>query len=1423
MSRLLLRFNGVLIWCLLAASLALADGQSMPLPDHQSGSLPFVPSGRAFSVVLWVKVEFPPNGDRLAGLLVKSGDGWFNGFRLMAVPDVSGVRYNAAAEIGRPRNPDGPVRLDADDRPFEPGQWVHLALVWNGTAARLYVNGKNAAEKGFAGDYVSAGADRVIVGAAGKNCGISTYPFVADGVKVWDRPLSESEVSALVRESTFEPSSPDLTKALLRIQSGEILSVAELSSLRKKYVTPPFVERMLIVGLVFARLGEGEVAKAERALQRLSAMADTPDARRQLRDVRMRAVDALRARGNHQDAARLLAEDWQKLLDAKAAETPIAGLELAAEYRATGRTDLACRIEKEAAGSDFSGRFPHVREALGRKVEYTAFQQPGADESPFVPAVSYYVGPCGNDAWEGSSARPFATFERARQATRELRRKGWPAGGVAINFKDGTYRIGRTLRLEPEDAGEAGSPLVVRAEEGARPVLSGGYEVGYFQMCGEKGADARIPLSVRSKVRVADVGSIGKNRMRTMPQYGFYVGRNPAVIDLYRNGELLVPARFPNGGWLRTTGYDPERNWISADIGAALRWEREPDLMATGYWRWFWGDLSTRVTAISSSGLSVKLAVDSPSEDAGKVGDVRKGQKFFLYNALCALDTHDEWYLDRASGRLYVMDELANKSVYTLAAFEEPFIRVDGVKHVRIEGLTFEYGQGDAVFVTNSSEIVFAGNVVRNFGGTGLQALSCRKATIADNVFHTFGHGALKVSGGDRLTLSHSEIRICNNDLSDVERRRRTYAPMLHLSGVGAEVSNNHFHEAPSSAIRLEGNDFLIVSNLVENVVKESDDQGGLDIYFNVSYQGNRYLWNVWKDIGRPSPDNLCGQAGVRFDGNISGQTVYGNRFVRCGTGEFGGLQSCGGRLHVIDNNLFVDCNRGMSITDYPLSRWTNQIFRSVAPFAYDPNGIDVRRPPFSSRYPGVAGLQTTNQVNHLVRNIVVGSNPLLVNPPDATVTFANRHFAVMPDLRRLERETSWAHIPEESEVGVKPTRRFLRAKSNDVEWDALGVNPYDYLVLKPKMPRDYYRTDPRCTGDRYNDHFQVIKDDRRNAYFAFWTQASKESDKDHHISFAKSTDGGRTWTPTRILAGSANRVTPRLVASWQQPMLSKSGRLYVLWNQQLSNHHSHYGEMFGICSDDAGETWSAPQRVSWPDNACPPQNPGEPHNWCIWQRPLRLGPDGCFYAAASHYEGVVDFIAYENIDEDPDVKDIRVRFYQTGDARLKAPANPLSDKCEEASIVKLPDGRLFAVLRSQCGHPLWTQSRDQGRSWAPTRILKDENGKPYLHCCSPCPMYDRKGCEAGSGEYFVLIHNTYDFKVEHAWQDRGPLYLVAGRFDPNGEQPVRFGQPKLFAPRVKENSFYSSYTYGDNVGVLWFNDMKYYLLGRMIGARWWK
>ena len=382
-----------------------------------------------------------------------------------------------------------------------------------------------------------------------------------------------------------------------------------------------------------------------------------------------------------------------------------------------------------------------------------------------------------------------------------------------------------------------------------------------------------------------------------------------------------------------------------------------------------------------------------------------------------------------------------------------------------------------------------------------------------------------------------------------------------------------------------------------------------------------------------------------------------------------------------------------------------------------------------------------------------------------------------------------------------------------------------DYIVFIPSV-------EPEKLGDMYNDHFQVF-DKPDGKLFAVWCQASVEGALDQHVAFTRSVDKGKKWEPPRVLAG--NRTIAEglanggAIASWAFPLVSKSGRIYVLYNQfvpgKVSTHRQHTGIMLGIYSDDDGDTWSKPEEIPMPRSSNDSPDTSIPPEWVVWQKPLRLGKNGNYLVGVSRYahpsqhakyRTLTEFILFDNVDANPPIKNLVVRWVQTNDQALH-----LGVHCEEPAIVKLPDGRLFCVMRTGIGSPAWTQSKDDGETWSePKPLLMKDGGEAIPHPMSPCPIYDAKGNEAASGLYFFLAHNKFDKENKNPWQNRGTLYLFAGRFQKDAEQPVWFDNPQQFIDRPSNNSFYCSVTVIDGKTVLWYPDQKFYLLGKIIDDR---
>src|SRR5208283_5368943 len=149
-------------------------------------------------------------------------------------------------------------------------------------------------------------------------------------------------------------------------------------------------------------------------------------------------------------------------------------------------------------------------------------------------AESIYVSPSGNDAWTGErpdpapggGTGPKKTLEAALQLARRIRKASRsPSTPVAIILRGGVYELPNTLVLTADDSGTAQSPLVIRAQPGEEPILSGG--------------TALSPVSQSKELWTA-----------TLPQ----VFKDEAFTQLYVGGERRQRVRMPKQGYYQVAG-----------------------------------------------------------------------------------------------------------------------------------------------------------------------------------------------------------------------------------------------------------------------------------------------------------------------------------------------------------------------------------------------------------------------------------------------------------------------------------------------------------------------------------------------------------------------------------------------------------------------------------------------------------------------------------------------------------------------------------------------------------------------------------------------------------------------------------------------------------------------------------------------------
>lgn len=431
--------------------------------------------------------------------------------------------------------------------------------------------------------------------------------------------------------------------------------------------------------------------------------------------------------------------------------------------------------------------------------------------------------------------------------------------------------------------------------------------------------------------------------------------------------------------------------------------------------------------------------------------------------------------------------------------------------------------------------------------------------------------------------------------------------------------------------------------------------------------------------------------------------------------------------------------------------------------------------------------------------------------------------------------------------------------------WDAPSGQEQAPFDLKKEVMRtkpDYcvYSPESLYAPDASNQHFLVFEGPD-GSLMAIWTSHAVEGGGNHHIRFSRSDDQGVTWSGSTVIAGSVD-VNVEKQASWAFPMVSKNGRVYVLYNRSTGvadwetdkrfadaelKQGWHYvtGLIEGIYSDDNGVTWSDPQTVAMPRGPLDNPDPSIPASWIVWQKPERLS-EGKYYAGYTRWvspavrtpkhnasvfseESVVEFMRFENLDDDPEIRDLEITYHAWGDRALRVPYynNPTMSCAQEPSIVRLPDGRLMAVMRTMSGYLWHSLSNDHGMSWCnPRPLLYRDHGKPILHPLSCSPIYLLR-----TGVFVLFIHNN-DGRIQgqpdpefgDVVLNRTPVYSVVGRYDETSEQPLVFDSPNLFIDNRRAGdtiystlALYGSYTNSNGRDVFWYPDGKLFLLGKVL------
>jgi hypothetical protein len=595
----------------------------------------------------------------------------------------------------------------------------------------------------------------------------------------------------------------------------------------------------------------------------------------------------------------------------------------------------------------------------------------------------FHVAPTGSDANPGTRDRPFATFDRARQAVRSAD----PGEARKVVVHSGSYELRETFTLGRGDSGTTAQPVTWQAAPRETVRLVGGLALpaASFRVVTDPTVLARLDAAAREHVVQIDLRALGLTNLPPFPVA--YHGAPPGP-ELFFNDSRMTLARWPNQGWATVariveSGSRPrdgdKRGLIPSFEYSGDRpahWRAQDGVWLQGYWCYDWYDEVIKIAAIEPTARRIRLA-------APHVYSLMQGnpspRRYRALNVLEELDQPGEFLIDRSAGRLYLWPpaELAQARI-TLATLDAPVITVQDVSHLVLRGFVVEAGLDDGIVVKGGVGCEVAGCDVRNLRRGGIRVHGGTRHRVTDCDIHHTGQGGLVLGGGDRKTLTAAGHEAVNNHIWRFSEHQLTSAYGLSFEGVGNRAAHNLIHDAPHQAVFVGGNDHVFEFNEVHHVCTETDDCGALYKGRNPSCRGNQIRFNYWHDIGSPMGH---GNAAVYFDDGDGGDIVFGNVFVRCGEpgrGSFGTVFSHGGHDNRAENNIFVDCKRALGSAPWDDARWRDALKGGQDCFFVEKlqREVDITRPPYTTRYPELVGYLDppagVPRVNHARLNLLV-------------------------------------------------------------------------------------------------------------------------------------------------------------------------------------------------------------------------------------------------------------------------------------------------------------------------------------------------------------------------------------------------------------------------------------------------------------------
>ncbi len=547
--------------------------------------------------------------------------------------------------------------------------------------------------------------------------------------------------------------------------------------------------------------------------------------------------------------------------------------------------------------------------------------------------IAFYVSTEGNDAWSGMFASPnvagsdgpLRTVAAARDAIRRLRTKGPLDKSVFVYIRGGVYSLTQPLVFSPQDSGTPSSPVVYAAYPGETPVLSGGRPIRDWAPVA--GADASTEPA----------HDLATNRRGAILKWQVEV---PEVKEgklyfhqLFVNGQRRQRARTPNTGYFLADGEitrdNPARlKFHAGDIRSS--WAQGGDVELVILFRWEEYRMFIRAVDTTTHVATLSTKRYPPAE---------KDARYWVENAVDALDAPGEWYLDRAEGKLLYIplpgEDIKQSAV--IASNLQQLVRFEGSEET--DELVHDITLRDLAFSHTDWSIPPVGYVDLQAAydiPAAVEMVGATNCSIEKSLFTHLGQYAVEIHRGSK------KVRIVGNEMTDLGAGGVKIGDPKDPNNdweatEGNIVSDNHIHDIGivyPAAVGIwigQSSGNTIAHNEIDHTYYTGISVGWTWGYGPTGARDNVIEFNHIHDIGRGmlsdmgciytlgvqpgtmERNNIChdvtryergyGGWGIYTDGSSSDILIENNLVYRT---QDGGFHQNDGRENIVRNNIFA-------------------------------------------------------------------------------------------------------------------------------------------------------------------------------------------------------------------------------------------------------------------------------------------------------------------------------------------------------------------------------------------------------------------------------------------------------------------------------------------------------------------------------------